>query len=52
MQALKRGEKQQGVGVFYRNIFRILKVNFQQNLYLHKVYMSYYQLTKKLKRFH
>ena len=29
VQALKKGEKQRVLGVFYRNIYRILKVNFQ-----------------------
>ena len=52
VQALKKGEKQRVLGVLYCNIYRILKVNFQQNLYLHKVYLFYFQLTKKLKQFH
>lgn len=33
VQAIKKGEKHRGLGVIYRNINRILRVNFQQNLY-------------------
>ena len=36
VQALKKGEKQQVLGLLYHNIYRIQKINFQWNLYLHK----------------
>ena len=52
VQALKKSEKQWVLGVLYRNICRILNANFQYNLYLREVNLSYFQLTKKLKRFH
>ena len=45
------GEKQRVLGVLYRIIYRILKENFQWSLYLHKVYLPYFQLTRKLNRF-
>ena len=43
VQALEKVEKQRVLGVLYHNIYRI---------FLHKVYLSYFQMTKKLKRFH
>ena len=49
VQALKNGEKQRVLGEFYPSIYQILSVNFQQNLYLRKVHLSYFQLRKKLK---
>ena len=52
VQALKKREKQLVLGLLYRNIYRILKLDFQSNLYLDKVHLTYFQLTKKLKRFH
>ena len=52
VQALKKREKQLVLGLLYRNIYRILKLDFQSNLYLDKVHLTYFQLTEKLKRFH
>ena len=46
VNALRKGE-QQVLVLFYRNIYRIRKTNFQQNPYLHEVYLSYFQLVKK-----
>ena len=48
----KRGEKRQILGIIYHNIYLIPKINFKQNSYLYKVYLPYFQLIKKLKRFH
>ena len=44
--------KKRVLRILYRSIYRILKIDFQNNLNLHKVYLSYFQLTKKLKRFY
>ena len=41
VQPLEKGEKQWVLGVLYPNIYRILKLNFQQNLY----YVKYTCLT-------
>ena len=50
LQALKKGEKQRVLGLLYHNVYQIQKTNFPQNLYLNKVYLSHFQLSKKLKR--
>ena len=40
VQALKKREKQLVLGLLYRNIYRILKLDFQSNLYLDKVHLT------------
>ena len=52
VQALKKCKTRRILGITYHNIYRIPKINFQQNSNLHEVYLSYFQLIKKLKRFH
>ena len=46
---VQKGENQWVLGLLYHHIYRIQKINFQSNLYLHKVYLSYFQLAKKVK---
>ena len=41
-----QGKKQQVLGMLYHNIYQIQKNKFPVNLYLWKVYLSYFQPAK------